>query len=569
MRKVLVLSLLQIVLHSLPAQKPPAYRMPMDLPLHLSGTFGEFRTDHFHSGIDVRTAGVEGHPVYAIADGFVSRIAVSPVGFGKAVYINHPATGHTSVYAHLQRFAPPIDKYVRDEQYRIERFAVNLTPDERQLPVKKGMIIGYSGNSGSSGGPHLHFEIRDAATQQILNPLAFGFEVRDTQAPVITRLAVYPESGRARVDGKASAYFVNPQLVRGVYQIPGNAVLQVSGSISFGLSAWDQSQGSTGRNGVYSIDFLVDSLPFFSFKADRFSFDDTRYVNSLTDYGYHFRNKSRIVRTKRDPYNKLRFLARYHLADGVFTPVAGKTHSVIALVSDFSGNRAELRFKIQGTEAATQPTSDSILHDPLLPAGRQHVLNGKGFTVTIPENALYKDEYIGVVAKDSKNYISDRLMVGNGGIPLHAAVSISIEPYPTQIPRDKLLLARLEEGKNPVALQSTFENGRIKASSRVLGSFVVMADTIPPTARPLNFASGRLPDTLKTLRVEVKDDFSGIASIWPTLNDRWILMDHDPKNNLLIYEFDDRIKKGNNSLRIVVTDNAGNRRTLQLQIDKP
>lgn len=569
MRLHLILAFSLSFLCSALAQSPPAYRMPMDLPVHLSGTFGEFRADHFHSGIDLRTAGVEGHPVYAIADGFVSRIAVSPVGFGKAVYVNHPATGHTSVYAHLQRFASPIDKYVRDEQYRQERFAVNLTPDERLLPVKKGMIIGYSGNSGSSGGPHLHFEIRDAATQQILNPLAFGFAVRDTQAPVITRLAVYPESGGARVNGKSTPLFINALQVRGRYQLPENAVVQAAGPISFGIGAWDQSQGSIGRNGFYSLEILIDSLPFFTFRADRFSFDDTRYVNSLTDYAYNFRNKSRIVRTKRDPYNKLRFLTRYHQAEGVFTPQPGKTHAVIAIVSDFSGNRAELGFKIQGAEAANEAAPDTTLQGPWLRAGRQHVLNGKGFTVTIPEDALYRDENISVSAKTSKKHLSDQLIVGNGGIPLHTAATISIEPNPTNIPKDRLLLVRLEEGKEPVALNSTFENGRVRASSRVLGTFAVMADTIPPTARPLNFASGRLPDTLKTLRVEVKDDFSGIASIRPTLNDRWILMDHDPKNNLLIYEIDDRMQKGSNTLRIVVTDNAGNRRTLQMKIEKP
>lgn len=569
MRLYLILALSLSFLCSALAQSPPAYRMPMDLPMHLSGTFGEFRADHFHSGIDLRTAGVEGHPVYAIADGFVSRIAVSPFGFGKAVYVNHPATGHTSVYAHLQRFAPPIDKYVRDEQYRQERFAVNLTPDERLLPVKKGMIIGYSGNSGSSGGPHLHFEIRDAATQQILNPLAFGFALRDTQAPVINRLAVFPESGESRVNGKSAPLFVNPVQIRGRYQLPETTQVRAAGPISFGISAWDQSQGSIGRNGFYSLEIIIDSLPFFTFKADRFSFDDTRYVNSLTDYGYNFRNKSRIVRTKRDPYNKLRFLARYHQTDGVFTPQAGKTHSVIAIVSDFSGNRAELSFKLQGGEAANLAAPDTTTQGPWLRAGRQHVLNGKGFTVTIPEDALYRDEIITVSAKASKKHLSHQIIAGNGGIPLHTAATISIEPDPTNIPRERLLLVRLEEGKEPVALNSTFENGRVRASSRVLGTFAVMADTIPPTARPLNFASGRLPDTLKTLRVEVKDDFSGIASIRPTLNDRWILMDHDPKNNLLIYEMDDRMQKGSNTLRIVVSDNAGNRRTLQMQIEKP
>ncbi|HMM12565.1 MAG TPA: M23 family metallopeptidase [Bacteroidales bacterium] len=569
MRSFSLILLLMSVIRLYGQAVAPAYRMPVDLPLHLSGTFAEFRADHFHSGIDIRTGGVEGHPVYAIADGYVSRVVVSPVGFGKAVYIDHPATGHASVYAHLQRFAPPINKYVRDEQYRQERFAVNLNPEANLLPVKKGMIIGYSGNSGSSGGPHLHFEIRDAATQHILNPMAFGFAMVDTQAPIITRMAVYPEAVNALVQGKGKAFVLNPVQVKGVYVLPEDRPVRAGGPISFGLGAYDQSQGSTGRNGVYSMELFIDSLQFFTFRADRFSFDDTRFVNSLTDYGFNFRHKSRIIRTKRDPYNRLRFLATYHRQDGVFVPEPGRTYSLRWTVADFAGNKAELRFSLIGEEPSAVALTDSTAGGPLLKAGRQHVINGQGFTAVIPDNALYRDENISASVSASKNYLSDRLNLGHGGIPLHVAASIAIEPYKTTIPNDKLLIVRIEEGKDPTPLQSSFENGRVKASSRVLGTFAVMADTLAPRLKPLNFTSGRLPDTLKTLRIEVKDDLSGIASIRPTLNDRWILMGHDPKNNLLVYELDDRMRKGSNTLRVVVTDNAGNSRTLKLQLEKP
>ncbi len=570
MKQYLKLIILIISMNRLSGQPvAPAYRMPLDLPMHLSGTFGEFRTDHFHSGIDLRTNGREGHAVYAIADGYVSRVMVSPVGFGKAVYIDHPSTGHTSVYAHLQRFAPPIDKYVRDEQYRQESFAVNLNPEARSIPVKRGMIIGYSGNSGSSGGPHLHFEIRDAATQHILNPLSFGFKVRDTQPPVITRLAIYPEADVSRVQGKSKALVLNPVQNARMYSVPDNRVLAVAGPVSFGLGAYDQSQGSIGRNGVYSMELFIDSLLFFTFRADRFSFDDTRYVNSLTDYGYFFSNKSRILRTKRDPYNRLRFLANFHQQDGVFTPEAGWRYALRWVVSDFAGNRAELRFQLTGEVPAASSEPDTTGELPLLRAGRQHLINGSGFTLVIPENALYRNETIGATVSPSKTHLSDKLSLGHGGIPLHTSATIAIEPYRTGIPKDKLLLVRLEKDKDPLPLVSTYENGRVKASSRVLGEFAVMADTVAPVIKPLNFAAGRLPDTLKTLRIEVKDDFSGVANIRPTLNDRWILIDHDPKNNLLVYEMDDRLRKGSNTLRVMVADHAGNSTTLQIQLEKP
>ncbi|MDO8897816.1 MAG: M23 family metallopeptidase, partial [Bacteroidales bacterium] len=215
------------------------FRPPMDLTIFLSGTFGEMRSNHFHSGIDIRTQGVEGHLVFAIEDGFVNRVAVSAVGFGKVVYLSHPKTGHVSVYAHLQRFNKEIGQYVKNQQYKNESFSVNLFPESNLLPVKKGDLIGYAGNSGSSGGPHLHFEIRDGATQEVLNPLDFGFKTKDFIRPNISRLAIYPEGDKSRINGRNAAAFFEVQGWGESHRIKDNAAVKAFGEVSFGITTYD------------------------------------------------------------------------------------------------------------------------------------------------------------------------------------------------------------------------------------------------------------------------------------------------------------------------------------------
>jgi len=175
---------------------------PLDIPLILSGSFGELRSNHFHSGLDIKTQQRTGLPVYAPADGYVSRIKVGHYGYGKALYIKHP-NGYSTVYAHLERYAGKIQDYVKKQQYRKESYEIELFPKADLLPVYKGDLIGYSGNTGSSGGPHLHFEIRDASSRP-MNPMLFGLDVPDTRRPLLNSVMVYPVGDSAHVDQRRS-----------------------------------------------------------------------------------------------------------------------------------------------------------------------------------------------------------------------------------------------------------------------------------------------------------------------------------------------------------------------------
>ena len=145
------------------------FQSPLEIPLILSGTFAELRSNHFHSGLDIKTQQQSGLKVMAAASGFVSRIKVSHFGYGKALYITHP-NGYTTVYAHLQNFNPEIDAYIKHRQYKNESYEIELFPKAGELLVNNGDIVAYSGNTGGSGGPHLHFEIRNKQ-EHPMNPM--------------------------------------------------------------------------------------------------------------------------------------------------------------------------------------------------------------------------------------------------------------------------------------------------------------------------------------------------------------------------------------------------------------
>lgn len=284
-------------------QASSAYRFPVDLYRNLSGTFGEPRSDHFHTGLDIKIGGQIGVPVYAIADGYVHRIKVSPFGYGNALYLKHP-DGNFSVYAHLDHFNEQIDQLVYRKQVASQRFEQEIFPAAGEIPVTQSMLIGYGGNSGYSFGPHLHFEIRDPQ-QRIMNPLFyFRDEVRDNIAPIVQEIGFEPLSAAARVNGALEKYRVVPAGRSGQYEIPG--IVEVSGPIGIEYKAYDLLNGAGNHCGINRVRLFLDNALVYEFDLWRFSFNDRRYINRHIDYDQYQESRDRFEKAYKDSGNRLR-----------------------------------------------------------------------------------------------------------------------------------------------------------------------------------------------------------------------------------------------------------------------
>ncbi len=538
------------------SQKPD-FRPPMDIPLYLSGSFGELRGNHFHSGIDIRTRGRTGFPVYAIADGYVSRVHVQPYGFGHALYITHP-TGHTSVYAHLDRFNEEVTRYIRSRQYAEESFTVNVFPARNQFRVQQGDLIGYSGNSGSSGGPHLHFEIRDARDQRPVNALAYGYSLRDNIYPEIQRLRLYPKGEGATINGKCESQTVYI-FARGGNIRPSMGEIAVSGDLAIGIQAADQLEGSTQRIGPYRVSMYVDSIKFWEYKADRFSFSETRYKNAMIDYAAYQKDRQTYYKSYLKPGNQVSLLAVRNRGLVTFQP--GEIRTIRVEVADFAGNVSALEFQATGAPPAEGFAGQRKPKGVLFHHDHNNRFANNDVRLTIPAGALYDTlDFIYTKEQMPKDGYSAIHHLHNNLVPLHthATVEVKVERMVSNSLKDKLLLVHVDHRKRQRVVGGAWKNGWVTARTRSLGKFVVMADTTPPVIRPRGFFPGKTLKRDQSIDFTITDDLSGVSNYRGEINGKWVLFQYDPKNNHLYYVLDDRVREGDNQLVLTVWDAKGN-----------
>ncbi len=566
-RQLPLLLLLFLIPAGLLAQKayPTDYfRSPVDFRILLSGTFGELRANHFHSGMDIKTHGTTGAKVYAVADGYVSRIKMSGYGYGKSIYITHP-NGYVSVYGHLSRFNRTIGTYTKKEQYRLESYEIDVFPEKDALPVKKGDVIAYSGNSGSTAGPHLHFELRDAANQEPLNPLLFGFDVKDFFTPKLSYLKIYPADEAARVNGDTKAIRYSLEGWGKTYRLAGsNKLIKVRGNISFGVSTYDLLNDSKSKNGVYTIELLVDSVPEFLCRLDKFSFAESRYINSLIDYPEYIKNHIRIERTEIDPGNKLSI---YHDVKnkGVVFFNDTLTHEVTFIVKDVKGNTSILNFPVKADYAVplSKVTVSTLGVEPdmFLYNGQNH-FEQEDVIFDAPAGAFYNSFHF-EYSKSAKprNCLSAVHHIHNEYTPIQNYCNLSIKP--DTIPKgleSKMMLVMIDDkGMRQYAGGELDKNGFVSGRIREFGDYSVSLDTVPPTITPVSPQYFKNLKGRSEIKFIIKDNLSGIGNYKASLNGKWLLFEYDPKNNLLTYFIDDHLKAGSNPFSLEVTDNKGNK----------
>lgn len=509
------------------------FRLPVDGDIGLSATFAEIRTNHFHAGLDIRTGGAVGKPVYAVADGYVCGVRVSPWGGGKMLYVKHP-NGYSSVYMHLNGYAGEVGRYVEREQYKEQSFSLVRDVPEGLLRVKKGQVIAYSGNSGGSAGPHLHFELRkDGRT---INPLLFGLPYTDNIAPTLRGIRLYPEGGSPVALGEENEVSVASPFYLGIY-------------------ATDAAEGSTLRNGIDRIDVHVDGILFFQYTTEAFPLDSSRMSNALVDYTHYIRTREPYILTRVLPGARGEWVPVCR-GDGRLRFAEGTVHSVKVSIYDIKGNHAERTFSVRALPPtdATAASGDERGTYPV-EYSRPLKVNGEQMRLVLPANTLYANDRLRMFSSASLQYRSAVCTVEPCANPQppNKTYTISIKALERI---EHAVIVRID-GKKETAYKTRREGEWYTAEVREWGRFAVTVDTTEPRIAPLNFKEGgRLKSN--SIRLKISDNLSGIDTYGCYLNGSWILAEYDGKSASLSIDANGKLKAGRNELRVVVTDVSGN-----------
>lgn len=534
---------------------------PVKISLSLSANFGELRSDHFHSGLDIKTQGVTGKEVVATASGYIYRISISPGGFGRALYLRHPS-GYLTVYGHLDRFIPEVEEYIVSQQYEKKSYLITAFPPKDKFRFEQGDLIAYSGNSGSSSGPHLHYEIRKSESEMPVNPLLFEFGTGDNIVPVIEKLAVYPVTDNTLINNqnKMKKYTVTGG--HGNYYIPAANEIRISGPAGFGIKSYDLLNDSYNKCAVYSIEMKIDSVSLFKYVMNEFSFSESRYINSHIDYETYIRERTHYEKTFLLPNDKLSVYQDV-VNRGIFNFNEDRTYHVEITVADIHNNKSTLSFKVKGIPPKSlekQVSTDDNVN--IMPYNRSNRFNTEDVSLSFPAGSLYDTLYFKYKKASGPNeMLSEVHYIHDKFTPVHKAYTLSIRP--SVIPEgmeSKMLIIQLSDDFKKSGLSSTFNDGVVTAKPTSFGMFYVGIDTVTPMITTNSLTPGIDLSGKKDIRIRIYDDLSGIKEYEPYIDGKWALFEYDQKNNVIIYKFDpERISKDtNHSLTLKVLDNVGN-----------
>ncbi len=575
---------------SLMAQTPePRFGAPFDFPLYLSGNFGELRSNHFHGGLDFKTQGVVGKPLLAIADGYISKVTVTPGGYGNALYLTHD-NGYTSVHGHLDRFLPEIAALVRQKQYAEQAFAVTLEFGPDEFRFRQGEVVAYAGNTGYSFGPHLHMEIRKTATNEPIDPLQFYKDkITDNIAPRATRIMIYgapqrgkvtlskPLKGATELDGRI---IVNSQLSKFVptseSQVRLNShnessrtkneslivnCMEAWGRISAAISANDYMNGTHNSYGVRYVRLYVDDRLVSSSDVDRFSFDENRLINSWTDYAEQRSTGRWYMRASIAENNELRML-RADEQRGWFTIDEERDYHFRYELEDLYGNRSTYRFVVRGKRMEIPSRLPNYYY--LMDASRDSRFYAQGFELWMPQGTLFDDVELDYHVLPSENDQAPIYQLTTTRIPLRRAAEITLPTHKSEsVDGSKFYVARVD-GKRRTYCGGTYQYGRITANITELGSYTVCADTIAPKITPIGSTSWRKQGRIV---LRIADGETGIRDYRGTIDGRWVLFKYSSKNARLTCDLRaEGIGPGRHQVEIKVTDMRGNVRVERYEL---
>jgi hypothetical protein len=526
------------------------FNPPLKIPMVLAGTFGELRTSHFHSGVDFKTQNMEGLPVYAAAKGYVSRIKVSLFGYGKVIYVTHP-NGYTTVYAHMKNFNQKIDSFLKKNQYQNESYEIQLFPKKNLLAVEKNEVIGYSGNSGSSSAPHLHFEIRDTKTEKIINPMHFGLHPSDHRKPVIAGLRAMVLNDSSHVN--SSGVSIPLQLKekgKGTYYCPP---IEAYGTIGFSIHTFDQQDAALNKNGVYKVEMCVNGKTFYAHKMETFSFAESKYINLLIDYPYHYRHKKKYQKTYIHPKSNLSIYKSTNEKGYLFIEDS-ISYAIEITISDFAGNTSNIKIPIQGKKTIPRITPSPKTTEHLIRADQSYKLKTKEVEVLFPKNSCYNNFYLHFEKEE------DKFKIHEPSVPMRRDFEIrfNVRNIPDSI-RKKTYIAAVAKDKYFNYCTTKKTDSIFSTETKSLGTYQLYQDWKGPNIYNCNFYPNQNIKNFKELSIRSVDKLSGIKSYRGEIDGQWILMEYNPKTHIFIHDLSDKIlSKGKHSFTFVAEDNVGN-----------
>jgi len=535
---------------------PKGFISPLSIPLDVSGSFGELRSNHFHSGIDLKTDKREGLDVFAVADGYISRIKIATFGYGKAIYITHP-NGYTTVYGHLQKANGKIEQYIKNKQYEQKAFEVELFLKPNELIVKQGDIIAFSGNSGGSGAPHLHFEFRDNKTEKIINPLHFGFNkfVNDVLKPELQDILVYP------IDSTIVNKSQNPISVSFNKISDGNYIASkviANGKIGFGINAFDYCTNPYNKNGLYKVKAYLNGVLYYEYELETFAFDESRFVNSLIDYARFKTKKQRVQKM----FQEIPFplsIVKANKTNGIINVRPNATYTYRIEIFDFHGNKVQITIPIEFGSKGVIFKKEDKSSKYFIKAAKEYNYEKDNVSVYIPENTFYEDFNLNFEVKEGI------LTIHNETVPGYKNMTITFADVQglTEDQLQKTFIAGIDG--YTLDYNKTYRKGTtFKLYTRNLGKYKLAQDSIAPRIYNVNFIEGKNLIKQANISVFIADNLSGIDTFNAYLNGNWILMEYDYKTKKLIHRLEDnKYAEGRNDLKIIVTDAMQNSTTFE------
>ena len=528
------------------------FRSPLNIPLELAANFGEIRPDHFHMGVDFKTNGKEGLQIFAIENGFVSRVKISPDGYGKSIYIDHP-NGITSVYAHCSILKGKIDSLVKVIQTQQENFEVDIYFRAEDLPIMRGQLIALSGNTGHSFAPHLHFELRDTETEDALNPLSYGFDLADHRAPTINAMKVYALSKEGYLlPGKSKIIAVqkngkNYAVANNLVSLPAD-YCSLEGGVGFAFETSDQLDGASNNCGIYQSKIYVEGKEFFSQRMDRISFDHTRYVNDHVDYRAYADKDQEFQKSFRTKHNPLGIYPPEK--SGILKVKPGDRNSITFLVNDVKGNSSTLSFDLKiekGTiNSALQPFDS-----------KNFFLPDSGYEFQNENMAIAADKFTFYQPLRHSILITNSISLGDAREPVQLPLKVRMKIPENAIRNTYYFIASTNSRGKESSIDAMTNAGWINGEKKSMGKYNLRIDSIPPSVSPRNFSIANCKGK-NQFSWSVRESQTELFDYDIYIDGTWYVLEFERKGNYLIFNKPANIK-GKHTVQLTVTDSCGNK----------